>query len=146
MACDTCLNSCCIRPCVDKLVCAYECCGCCHLPVLFGPNLDMEAGTIVGMKDSDLRFYPFNPNASDGTQNPLGVTYRHYVTDANGDVNGTRFGPLGLGLECGEKYGNVYFCGIFRTEDLRGDVASAIAARLFRRISGSVDAGLVKVI
>lgn len=145
MACNTCQTNCCIRPCVERLHCAYECCGCCHLPVLLGPNLDMEAGTIVGMNDTDLRFYPFDPSADDGTQVPLGVTYEHYVTNAAGDIIGNRFGPLGLGLECGEKLGNVYFCGIFRITDLRGDIASAIAARLLRRISGSLDAGLVKV-
>lgn len=145
MACETCQNNCCIRWCVEELICATDCCGCCHLPVLFGPNLDIPAGQILGQKDADLRFYPFDPFATDGTQIPRGLSKYHYETDANGDVKNRYFNPLVPGSLCGEKYGNVYFCGIFRTQDLVGDVGAAESGRLLRILYGNADSGLVKL-
>lgn len=146
MACDTCVNNCCTRPCVDELLCAISCGDCCHIPVLMLPNLDLEAGTILAQQTSTQRFGAFNPLANDGLQVPVGILKYHIQTNDAGDITGRYFGIFGLGLDCGPKYTNMYVSGFFRTQELRGDVASAIAAGLLRLIDGSVDAGLVKLI
>jgi hypothetical protein len=97
MACQTCLNDCCVRPCVEELLCAMDCCGCCHVPILLAPNLDLKAGTILGQRSSDLRFAPFDPLAVDGTQTPRGILQYHVLTDGDGNVVHRYFGYLGLG-------------------------------------------------
>lgn len=145
MACPTCVNNCCVRPCVEELLCAMDCCGCCHVPVLLAPNLDLQAGTILGQRTADLRFAPFDPLATDGTQTPKGILQYHVQTDAEGNVVGRYFGMLGLGLDCGPKYTNMYICGIFRTQDLVGDVASAAAAGWLRIFDGTAQSGLAKI-
>lgn len=146
MACEQCLNNCCIRPCVEELKCALDCCGCCHIPILLIPNLDIQAGTILGQRASDLRYGPYDPLAVDGTQIPRGFAHYHVLSNDDGDVVGRYFGLLGLGLECGQKYTNMYVCGIFRTQDIVGDLASAQATPNFGRIiDGTVDAGLFKL-
>lgn len=145
MACETCTSNCCIRWCVEELLCATDCCGCCHIRVMFGPNLDIPAGQILGKKTLDKRFYPFDPFAVDGTQIPRGISKYHYTTDANGDVVNRFFNPLVPNSQCGEKYGNMYVCGIFRTADLIGDVGAAEAGRLLRELTGDTDSGLVKL-
>lgn len=146
MACQTCINQCCVKPCVEELVCHYECCGCCHIPVLLIPDQDLPAGTILAQRASDLRFGPFDPLATDGLQFPKGFLKYHVLTDENGNVVHRYFGYLGLGLDCGQPYTNMYICGIFRTQDIVGDLASAVATPNFGRIvEGTVDAGLVKI-
>lgn len=143
--CDTCVNNCCVRPCVAELLCALDCCGCCHIPVLLAPNQDLKAGTILGQRSSDLRFVPFNPEATDGSEQPRGILHYHVITDADGRVTGRYFGMLGLGLDCGPLYTNMYICGIFRTQDLDGDLNAAIATGQFGRIvQGTEDSGLFK--
>lgn len=123
-----------------------DCCGCCHVPILLAPNLDIKAGTILGQRTSDLRFAPFDPLAIDGTQLPRGIAQYHVQTDADGNVVGRYFGFLGLGLECGPKYTNMYICGIFRLQDIIGDVASAAANNWLRLIDGNVGgSGLVRI-
>jgi hypothetical protein len=146
MPCQTCINDCCVRPCVEELLCAMDCCGCCHVPILLGPNLDIPAGTILGQRTTDLRFFPFQPLAVDGTQLPRGILQYHVQTNANGDVINRYFGHLGLGLDCGPKYTNMYVCGIFRIQDIFGDLASALSAGWARLIDGNPDgSGLFRV-
>lgn len=146
MACQTCINDCCIRPCVSELLCALDCCGCCHIPILLGPNLDLKAGQLLGQRSSDLRFFPYDPLATDGTQILRGLLHYHTVTDANGDVIDRYFGYLGLGLACGPKYGNMYVCGIFRIQDLVGDVAAGVASGILRLLDGNADgSGLIRL-
>lgn len=146
MACATCLNECCVRPCVEELLCAMDCCGCCHVPILLGENLDIKAGTLLGQRNADLKFVPFEPLAVDGSQLPRGILQYHVQTNANGDVINRYFGHLGLGLECGPKYSNMYVCGIFRLQDLIGDVASAASSGWLRLIDGNPGgSGLVRI-
>lgn len=147
MACQQCINDCCVRFCVEELLCATDCCGCCHLPTLLAPNLNLQAGTLLGQRTADLRFAPFDPLAVDGTQDLKGILQYHVITDANGNVVHRYFGPFGLGLDCGPLYTNRYVCGIFRTEHLVGDVASAVAAGGLRILEGGVTGpGLVKLV
>lgn len=144
--CQTCVNNCCVRPCVAELLCALDCCGCCHIPILVAPNQDLLAGTLLGQRTADLRYAPFDPLAVDGTQLFRGILQYHVTTDANGDVINRYFGYLGLGLECGPKYTNMYVCGIWRLQDLIGDVASAAAASLLKLIDGNPGGqGLVRL-
>lgn len=136
MACPTCVNDCCVRPCVEELQCALDCCGCCHLPVLYGEDLNILAGTLLGQRTADLRFVPFDPAAVDGSQLFRGIQKYHISTDAQGRVINRYFGYLGLGLDCGQIYGNMYVCGIFRIQDLIGDVAAAAASGILKLIDG----------
>lgn len=146
MACATCLNECCVRPCVEELLCAMDCCGCCHVPILLGENLSIPAGTLLGQRTADLRFIPFDPLATDGSQLPRGILQYHVQTNANGDVVGRYFGYLGLGLDCGPKYSNMYVCGIFRLQDILGDVGAAASAGWLRLIDGNPGgSGLVRI-
>lgn len=146
MACQTCINNCCHRWCVDVLECATPCCGCCHLPVLMGPNQSWHAGQIIAQNDSDLRFYEFDPSAVDGTQVPLGIARETVESDENGNAINRFFNGLVPAAECGQPYTNMHVCGIFYTQYLRGDVAAARAAGLLRRIEGNDSTGLVKLI
>lgn len=146
MACATCVNECCVRPCVEQLECAMDCCGCCHIPVLLAPNVSLKAGTILGQRTSDLRFDAFDPLAVDGRQIPRGLLMYHAVTNDQGAVIDRYFGHLGLGLECGPLYTNMYVCGIFRIQELIGDVASAVASNWLRLLDGNVGgSGLVRL-
>lgn len=146
MACETCQNDCCVRPCVEELLCALDCCGCCHIPILLAPNLDIKAGTLLGQRTSDLRFAPFDPLAVDGTQLFRGIAQYHVKTDDQGNVIDRYFGFLGLGLACGPKYTNMYVCGIFRIQDLIGDVASAAASGILKLLDGNPGgSGLVRL-
>ena len=145
MACATCINNCCQRWCVDVLVCALDCCGCCHIPVLMGPNQSWHAGQIIAQKDSDLRFYEFDPFASDGTQVPTGLAMHTVDSDENGNAISRYFTGLVPAAECGQPYTNMFVCGIFYTQYLRGDVAAARAAGLLRRLEGNDSNGYVKL-
>lgn len=146
MACQTCINNCCVRPCVEELLCAMDCCGCCHVPILIAPSQDLMAGTILGQRTSDLRFAPFDPLATDGTQLPRGILQYHVQTDDQGNVINRYFGFLGLGLECGPKYTNMYICGIFRLQELIGDVGAAAANNWLKLVDGNVGGnGLVRL-
>ncbi len=123
-----------------------DCCGCCHVPILLGPSLDLKAGTILGQRTSDLRFFAYDPLAVDGTQSPRGILQYHAQTDVNGNIINRYFGYLGLGLDCGPKYTNMYVCGIFRIQDLVGDVASAVGANWLKLIDGNAaGSGLVRL-
>lgn len=147
MACQTCINNCCHRWCVEELVCAIECCGCCHIPVLMGPNESWHAGQIIAQKDSDLRFYEFDPFAVDGTQVPVGIAKYTVEADAQGNAISRYFNGLSPFAEgCGQPYTNMYVCGIFYTQYLRGDVSAARAAGILRRLEGNDSTGLVKLI
>src|SRR5260221_6240114 len=146
MACQTCINSCCVRPCVEELLCAMDCCGCCHVPILLAANVDILAGTILGQRTADLRFVPFDPLAVDGSQQPRVILQYHVQTDDQGNVIDRYFGFLGLGLDCGPKYTNGYVCGIFRLQDIIGDVASAAASGWLKLIDGNPGgSGLVRI-
>lgn len=144
--CPTCISNCCHRWCVEELLCALECCGCCHLPTLFGPNLDIQAGQLLGQKDSDLRFYPWNPLATDGTQDLLGIAMHHLTTTAEGRVTNRFFQGLVPFIDCGQPYDNRYVCGIFRTQDIIGDITTARATGRLLRIEGNDSAGLVRLV
>lgn len=123
-----------------------DCCGCCHIPILLGPNLDLEAGTLLGQRTADLRFAPFDPLAVDGTQLFRTILKFHVQTDDQGNIINRYFGQYGLSLECGPLYTNAYVCGIFRTQDLRGDVAAAVASGVLKLVDGLADgAGLVRL-
>lgn len=146
MACVNCTGKCELRPCVEQLLCALDCCGCCHVPVLLAPNQDIKAGTILGQRESDLRFVPFDPLASDGSQLPRGIAMYHAITDNDGNIVDRYFGYLGLSLGCGPLYTNMYICGIFRLQDIIGDVASASAANWLKLVDGNVGgSGLVRL-
>ena len=146
MACQTCINDCCVRPCVEELLCALDCCGCCHVPILIIPDQDLKAGTLLGQRTSDLRFGPFDPLATDGRQTLRGIAQYHVQTNSNGDIINRYFGYLGLGLDCGPKYTNMYVCGIFRLQELIGDVASAVAGGWLKLIDGNPGgSGLVRI-
>ena len=146
MACATCLNNCCVRPCVAELLCAMDCCGCCDVPILLGASLDLQAGTILGQRTADLRFVAFDPLAVDGSQLPRGILRYHVQTDDQGNVINRYFGFLGLGLDCGPKYTNMYVCGIFRIQDIIGDIGSAAAAGWLRLIDGNPGgSGLLRI-
>jgi hypothetical protein len=146
MACPQCISDCCHRWCVEELLCAMECCGCCDLPTLFGPNLNIQAGQLIAQKDDDLRFYPFDPAATDGTQNLLGVARYHIQTNAEGRVLHRYFNPMVPSSECGPIYSNRYVCGLFRTQDIIGDIAAARASGRLLRVEGNDSAGLVKFV
>lgn len=123
-----------------------DCCGCCHIPVLLGENLDLKAGTLLGQRTSDLRFVPFDPTATDGSQLFRGILQYHVQTDDQGNVVGRYFGLLGLGLECGPQYSNMFVCGIFRLQELFGDVASAAASGILKLLDGNPGGnGLVRL-
>lgn len=146
MACATCINDCCIRPCVEELLCAQDCCGCCDYAILLAPDLDIKAGTILGQITATRRYAPFDPAAIDGTQLPRVIARYHIKTDANGNPIERYFGFLGLGLQCGQKYTNGYYCGTFRLEDLVGDVAAAAAAGWLKLVDGLPgDTGIVRL-
>lgn len=146
MACPTCISNCCIRPCVEELDCIYDCCGCCHIPILLAPNLDLPAGQLLGQLDSTRQYAAFDPTAVDGTQLFRGILKYHVQTDENGHVIGRYFGQLGLGLNCGPLYTNMYVCGMWRTEDLFGDVASAAATGIIKLVDGPASGpGIVRM-
>lgn len=95
------------------------------------------AGTILGQRQSDQLFVPFDPNATDGSQQPRGLLHYHVKTNEEGEVVGRYFGMFGLGMEsCGPKYTNMYVCGIFRLEDIVGDVAAAAASGWLKLVDG----------
>lgn len=146
MACQACINDCCQRWCIDHLVCALECCGCCHIPIMMGPNQSWHSGQIIAQKDSDLRFYNFDPLATDGTQNPLGIAMYTVESDANGKAMQRYFNGLVPAANCGQPYTNMYICGIFFTQFLRGDIAAARAAGLLQRKEGNDSTGYVKLV
>lgn len=54
--------------------------------VAWGPNLTIRFGQASGVKTSDRLNYPFDTNATDGTQNFDGFSMYSFVTDANGQV------------------------------------------------------------
>lgn len=145
MACNNCINNCCQRWCVDELECALECCGCCHIPVLMGPNQIWRAGEIIAQKDSDMRFYIFDPFATDGTQVPLGLAKYVIESDENGYPYSRYFNGLVPAAECGPLHTNMFICGVFFTQQIHGDVAAARAAGLFTRKEGNDSVGYVKL-
>lgn len=53
----------------------------------FGPNLVIQAGTILGLQTSSLKLFPYLSTNSDGTQNPVAIAGKSFVTDA-ADANG----------------------------------------------------------
>lgn len=112
-----------------------------------GPNQSWHAGEIIAQKDDDLRFYVFDPNATDGTQHPLGIAMWNVESDAMGNAINRYFNaqvPSASG--CGQPYTNMYICGIFRTQELRGQVGAARAAGLLKRKEGNDTAGIVKLV
>ncbi len=146
MSCPTCINDCSHRWCVEELLCAVECCGCCDLATLFGPNLDIPAGQLIAQKDSDERFYPFDPAATDGRQEPLGIARYHIKTNENGQPYHRYFNPLVPSSECGPLYSNRYVCGVFRTQDIRGNIQAAFATHRLLKVEGNAQTGLVKFV
>lgn len=143
--CPTCIGPCCHRwePC--QIFCATDCCGCCPLPTIYGPNQTIEAGTIVAQRASDLLFFPFDPTATDGLQEPLGIQEWTITIDANGRVQ-QYFNPFVPTSECGPLYSNRFICGIFYTQQLKGDVAAAWATGRLVRVEGTISSGLSKFV
>lgn len=139
--CPTCINKCAHRWCVDMLLCAFDCCGCCHLLGVFVEDADIPAGTLLGERN-DKRLGPFDPLATDGLQNFMGIAMHHITTDENGEVLPRVYNPYTPSANCGPLYDNFYVCGIFFENQLFGDVDAAIAAGGLRRVHG----GLVKLI
>lgn len=86
----------------------------------FGANLTVRQGQAVGQKTSDLKCYPLNPSASDGTQLFKGFNIAALATDANGLVylvnNGTGAGPNYYSI--GASTGDLYVTGAFNPNDL----------------------------
>ena len=145
MACENCINKCCQRWCVDRLDCALDCCGCCHIPILMGPNQSWHSGEIIAQNDTDLKFYIFDPYPTDGTQVPLGLAMYSVDSDENGTPHDRYFNGLVPGADCGPLHTNMYICGIFYTQQVHGDVASARAAGLLSRKEGNDSVGYVKL-
>lgn len=134
MACENC-QPCETQLCEPKRIkCVYSCGCCCHIPVVPGANINALAGTIMAEKTSDKKWYPYDPNATDGTQYPRGVLEYDLVTDSSGDVQVNGYGHTMFGPHCPPNYINVYICGTFRTEETSGNLAAALANPGFGRL------------
>lgn len=131
--CPSC-GGCCVEGCLNEIKCLYECCGCCTIEVCFGPNLKLSAGTIVAENKNDLRFYAFDPN-NEELDKPVGILRYTIETDEDGNLT-HKHAPL-FANKCNGCATNVYICGIFRTQELHGNVAAATSYNRFETITGT---------
>lgn len=117
-------GGCCVEACLNEIKCLYDCCGCCTIEVVPGPNQTLNAGTILAENLEDQCFYAYDPT-NDLLDCPAGVLRYRIETDADGNIL-NNFAPL-FGEKCGRRTTNMYICAIFRTQDLHGNVAAAFA-------------------
>ena len=93
---------------------------------VFGPNLTLAAGTVLGEKTSDGKLYPYSNAASDGTQTAVSINIYPLRTDAQGNVYWSDSNvPSELNVPF--KTSQVYEAGTFRKTDLTGWDAAAMA-------------------
>lgn len=116
-------GECCVEGCSHKVICAITCCGCCHLPVLFGPNQKIYAGTILAQSTEDQLFYKYDPT-DDTLDIPRGISVYSVETNENGEI--LKYSSMFVGSLCNKLEDNMWVCGIFRIEDVIGNLAAAL--------------------
>lgn len=144
---DNCQNcsDCCVRGCFKELKCAVCACCCETLEYRVGPNQCLAYGTIMARKSGDNCYYQFDPN-NDALDVPVGFLRHNVVTDENGRIKGMT-SPIIGDAGCGPFGANIYFEGTFRTCDIKGNLAAAMAHPAFARlIQGTLSNGLVKLV
>lgn len=92
----------------------------------FGPSLTIAKGTVLGKKTADSKLYAYNDALSDGTEVAVAISVYDVKTDASGNhYLGTDAVPSGFNLP--HKDASIYIAGVFRTADLTGWNAAALA-------------------
>lgn len=109
----------------------------CEAPVIsikLGNSLTLAAGTVLGRKTSDNKWYAYASGNSDGTQVPRAILKYAIATDSSGNA----FYGAAASSEFGESVLTVpaYIGGIFAIGDLTGLDANAMAALFARLIFG----------
>lgn len=83
-------------------------------PVRFGVSLTLPRGQSLGRKTSDGLAYPFNKDATDGTQNWMGFNQVAGSTDSAGNFYKFTGGAGGNTFyDAGIEYGQMYTGGVF---------------------------------
>lgn len=101
-------------------------------PGRFGINLTLTRGQAVAQKTADLLMYPFNRDATDGTQNFGGFAHYAFKTDGNGIVYDV-FGTTSAGATFyapGSNYAEFYTGGVFDPRDVTTAPTGTIAAEV----------------
>jgi hypothetical protein len=88
--------------------------------VLLGPNLNLPKGQVLAQRRSDSRWFPFDPTATDGRQNPRKILKRATVTDAQGRPS--NYTVPNFGINCARWTAVAYSCGEFNMAELVGDL------------------------
>lgn len=135
-SCPECCAELCPNPKIDCVTCDAGTgtggCGCCTIEVVLLPSTTYLAGMILGERSSDGRFGVFDSAATDGRQTPRGILKFKVTTDENGAVHGNEYNPYGI--DCPRLTTPMYICGVFRTEEIIGDLAAATSTGLFGRV------------
>lgn len=106
--------------------------------VPFGVSLTIARGTVVAIKTSDGKWYAYATGASDGTEVARGIAQYDFTTDASGNVT--------IANQTGVEYHTapVYLAGTFRTNELTGLDAAAVAD-LGRLVAGALADGVLRI-
>ena len=144
-------QECCHEVCAaDELECVFNCDCCPPMEIKLWPNQSLEFGTIMAQRKSDGLWGPFNPNADpagsqDGVQIPKGLLRYSSVSDANGRIS--NFAGL-LTAGCGPFTTTMRYQGVFRIQDIKGDLAAAMAYPAFARLLENFlpGPGLIKLV
>lgn len=94
--------------------------------VKFGNSLTLAAGTVLGRKTSDNKWYAYASGNADGTQTARGLLMYDIATDASGNAF--------MGSAAVSEFGQsdltapIYVGGIFAGADLTGMDATALAS------------------
>jgi hypothetical protein len=108
--------------------------------VKLSPSLTIAKGTILGEVSADPGTYaPYASANSNGTQNPKLILTQSVVTDASSNV--TRAGEHGATVKHAPAYNPR---GTWRTQDLVGLDAGALAALQGALVQGDLTTGLVR--
>lgn len=106
------------------------------------PSVTLARGTIVGeVTATPGLFKAYATGNSDGSQVPKGILMYDCVTDASGNITfGTTAGAGGnfIGQGYTSLYAPIYISGAFKTADLIGLDAGAVAALFARFVSGAI--------
>lgn len=107
--------------------------------VPFGPSLTIVRGTILGIKTADSKFYAYASGNVDGTQVPKAIAMCDFTTDASGNAL--------IAGETNATYNTapIWVAGTFRTTELVGFDANALAVLFARLTSGTVADGVVRL-
>lgn len=136
MDCPTCCAELCPNPKIDCVTCdgagGRSGCGCCNIEIVLIPSTQYLAGMILGERAGDGRFGPFDPAATDGRQIPRGILKFKVQTDDAGAIYGNEYNAYGI--DCPRLTTAMYVCGIFRTEEIVGNLAAAVSTGLFGRV------------